>query len=85
MTSVNPGSVPQNWRASSRAAAVQRLWPIITWTVSPGRTLRATASAREVTTGPAGAEAAGVTRTGFASGDETRNSWSRLIFGPNQT
>ena len=62
MTSVNPGSLPQNWRASSRAAAVQRLCPSITWTVSPGRTLRATASPSDVTTGPPGDGAAGVTK-----------------------
>ena len=51
MIRVKCGSVPQNWRASSRAAAVQRLCPMSTRTLSPGRTFSDTASAREVTTG----------------------------------
>ena len=62
MTRVKPGSVPQNWRASSRAAAVHRLCPIITRTVSPGCTPRATASSSVVTTGPSVAEVVGVTK-----------------------
>ena len=60
MIRVNSGSVRQNWRASSRAAAVQRLCPIITRTLSPGRTFCATASVSEVTTGRAGEGAARV-------------------------
>ena len=68
MTRVNPGSVRQNCRASSRAAAVQRLCPIITRTVSPGRTLRATASSSVVTTGPPDEVAVGVTKCRFTTG-----------------
>ncbi len=64
MTSVNPGSVPQNCRANSRAPAVQRLCPITTMTVSPGRTCLATASSSEVTTGVTGEGAGEVTKLG---------------------
>ena len=62
MTRVKAGSVRQNCLASSRAAAVQRLCPIITSTESPGRTLRATASSSVVTTRPPDALAVGVTK-----------------------
>ena len=47
MTRVNAGSVPQNCRAISRAAAVHRLWPSMMWTESPGRMFRSTASLRD--------------------------------------
>ena len=76
MTSVKPGSVPQNRRASSRPAAVQRLCPSIRWTVSPGRTLRATASSSDVTTGPSGVETPGVTISA------SRRATEREIPGP---
>ena len=36
MTRVKPASLPQCWRAISRAAAVHRLCPHSTCTVSPG-------------------------------------------------
>ena len=86
MTSVKPGSVPQNWRASSRAAAVQRLCPIITRTVSPGRTYRGdgVVQGRHDRSRPA-TRRAGVTKLASRSADATRNSWSRVNFGPTQT
>ena len=49
MTRVNPGSLPHHCRMSSRAAAVQRVWPVTTCTASPGWTWLATASSRETT------------------------------------
>ena len=49
MTSVNPGSRPHHWRTTSRAAAVQRVWPTKRWSVSPARTCSATASRKDGT------------------------------------
>src|SRR5262245_29316486 len=47
MWSVNRGSRPHHCRTTSRAAAVQRVWPTMRWSASPAWTCSATAPASD--------------------------------------
>ena len=82
MTSVNPGSVPQKRRASSRAAAVQRLCPSIT----VDRVSRPDAARHGLfERGHDRAPCDGGGRrhkSRFPSGHRSRNPWSRRHFFP---